>query len=94
MFVVKRLGRNGMWSAVSLIDKNGSFRGEAKFETREEAEDYMADYLKRMKSRIRHSPEGYGDVKLFDESKPEKDVAKPTKPAKAAKPVKKRASKN
>ena len=92
MFVVKRLGKNGMWSAVSLIDKNGSFRGEAKFETRVEAEDYMADYLKRMKSRIRHSPEGYGDVKIFDESKPVKDAATPTKPAKP-KPVKKRASK-
>ncbi len=93
MFVVKRLGKNGMWSAVSLIDKNGSFRGEAKFETREEAEDYMADYLKRMKSRIRHSPEGYGDVKIFDESKPMKDAATPTKATKPDKPVKKRASK-
>ena len=30
-----------MWSAVSLIDQNGSFRGEAKFETREEAAEYM-----------------------------------------------------
>lgn len=92
MFVVKRFGKSGIWSAVSLIDKNGSFRGEAKFETREEAEDYMADYLKRMKSRIRQSPEGYGDVKIFDESKP-KDVAKPTRSAKSVKPVKKRASK-
>ena len=70
MFVVKRLGKNGMWSAVSLIDHNGSFRGEAKFETREEAVEYMAEYLKRMKSRRRVSPEGYGDVKVFDESKP------------------------
>lgn len=69
MFVVKRLGKNGMWSAVSLIDQNGSFRGEAKFETREEALDYMAEYLKRMKSRQRVSPEGYGDVKIFDEGK-------------------------
>jgi hypothetical protein len=69
MFVVKRLGKNGMWSAVSLIDQNGSFRGEAKFETREEALDYMAEYLKRMKSRQRVSPEGYGDVKVFDEGK-------------------------
>jgi hypothetical protein len=93
MFVVKRLGKNGMWSAVSLIDKNGSFRGEAKFGTREEAEDYMADYLYRMKSRIRHSPEGYGDVKIFDESEPGKDVARSTKAVKPSKPVKKRNSK-
>jgi hypothetical protein len=69
MFVVKRLGKNGMWSAVSLIDRNGSFRGEAKYETREEALEYMAEYLRRMKSRQRASPEGYGDVKVFDDSK-------------------------
>jgi hypothetical protein len=73
LFVVKRLGKNGMWSAVSLIDQNGSFRGEAKFETREEAEEYMADYLKRMKTRLRVSPEGYGEVKVFDESKSGKE---------------------
>jgi hypothetical protein len=60
MFVVKRLGKNGMWSAVSLIDKNGSFRGEAKFETRKEAEEYMAEYLRRMKN--------LQDIKVFDES--------------------------
>jgi hypothetical protein len=86
MFVVKRLGKNGMWSAVSLIDKNGSFRGEAKFETREEAEEYLADYLDRMKNRRRASPEGYGDVKVFDESK-QKEVEK-KKPL--AKPKKKK----
>lgn len=69
MFVVKRLGKSGIWSAVSLIDNNGSFRGEAKFETLAQAEDYMADYLERMKSRRRTTPEGYGDVKVFDDSK-------------------------
>jgi hypothetical protein len=68
MFVVKRLGRNGLWSAVSLIDKNGSFRGEAKFETRKEAEEYLADYLKRMKDRrLVVSPEGTGQLKIFKE---------------------------
>lgn len=94
MFVVKRLGKNGMWSAVSLIDKNGSFRGEAKFETREEAEEYLIDYLQRMKSRIKHGPEGYGDVKIFDESKT-KDIkpVKPSKSSKSSKPAKKRAFK-
>lgn len=70
MYVVKRLGKNGMWSAVSLIDQNGSFRGEAKFETREEAMEYMADYLKRMKTRLKISPEGYGEIKVFDDDKP------------------------
>ena len=67
MFIVKRLGRNGLWSAVSLIDKNGSFRGEAKFETQKEAEEYLADYLKRMKNRIVVSPEGIGQIKIFKE---------------------------
>ncbi len=87
MFVVKRLSKNGMWSAVSLIDKNGSFRGEAKFETRVEAEEYMADYLNRMKSRQRVSPEGYGEVKIFDESKQDetKEKKKPVSKAKKKK---------
>ena len=60
MFVVKRLGKNGMWSAVSLIDENGSFRGEAKFETNKEAEEYMTRSLKRMKN-----PQ---EVKVFNEN--------------------------
>ena len=60
MFVVKRLGKNGMWSAVSLIDENGSFRGEAMFETKKEAEEYMTRYLKRMKN-----PQ---EVKVFNEN--------------------------
>ena len=67
MFVVKKLGRNGLWSAVSLIDKNGSFRGEAKFETLKEAEDYLAEYLKRMKDRLVITPEGAGKLKIFKE---------------------------
>ena len=67
MFIVKRLGKNGLWSAVSLIDKNGSFRGEAKFETRREAEEYLAEYLKRMKDRLLVTPEGSGQLKIFEE---------------------------
>jgi hypothetical protein len=67
MFVVKRLGKNGLWSAVSLIDKNGSFRGEAKFETRKEAEDYLAQYLIRMKDRLVVTSEGSGQIKIFEE---------------------------
>jgi hypothetical protein len=52
---------------VSLIDKNGSFRGEAKFETLKEAEDYLAEYLKRMKDRLVITPEGAGQLKRFKE---------------------------
>jgi hypothetical protein len=49
MFVVKKLGKNGSWNAISLIDKNGSFRGEARFETKKEAQDYLNKYRDRMK---------------------------------------------
>ena len=63
MFSVKKMGKNGMWGTVSLIDKNGSFRGEARFNTLKEAEQYMDDYKKRMKKQV--------DVKVFDESQAE-----------------------
>lgn len=78
MFIVKRLGKNGLWSAVSLIDKNGSFRGEAKFETRLEAEDYLAEYLERMKDRLVVTPQGSGRLKIFEE-----EHTKPTKSSKS-----------
>lgn len=60
MFSVKKMGKNGMWGTVSLIDENGSFRGEAKFETKSEAERYMQEYKKRMKKPV--------EVKVFDDS--------------------------
>jgi hypothetical protein len=63
MFSVKKMGKNGMWGTVSLIDKNGSFRGEAKFDTLKEAEQYLQDYKKRMKKPV--------EVKVFDDSKAE-----------------------
>ncbi len=64
MFSVKKLGKNGMWGTVSLIDKNGSFRGEAKFETRKEAEEYLGVYKQRMKKPV--------EVRVFDDS-PERE---------------------
>ena len=59
MFVVKKLGKNGSWNAISLIDKNGSFRGEARFETKKEAQDYLKEYKKKMKipARLKVFPE-------------------------------------
>ena len=60
MFSVKKMGKNGMWGTVSLIDENGSFRGEAKFETEQEAEHYMHEYKKRMKKPV--------EIKVFDDS--------------------------
>lgn len=74
MFVVKRLGKNGMWSTVSLIDENGSFRGEAKFETRKEADEYLTEYLKRMKNLQRLGSKASPQVQVFEE-----EPAKPHK---------------
>ncbi len=66
MFSVKKLGKNGVWSTVALIDKNGSFRGEAKFETRKEAEAYLKDYKSRIKKEY--------EIKVVeDESAKKKD---------------------
>ena len=50
MYVVKRLGKNGSWNIITLIDKNGSFRGEARFESEKEAVNYLNEYKKRIKS--------------------------------------------
>ena len=90
MFVVKRLGRNGMWNAVSLIDENGSFRGEAKFETQKEAEDYLEVYMQRMKKRLKASQNGEPQVKVFDDSTPEQVHAEPVEPQKPKKKLKKK----
>jgi hypothetical protein len=90
MFVVKRLGRNGMWNAVSLIDENGSFRGEAKFETQKQAEDYLEVYMQRMKKRLKASQNGEPQVKVFDDSTPEQAAAEPVEPQKPKKKLKKK----
>jgi hypothetical protein len=50
MFIVKKLGKNGSWNAISLIDENGSFRGEARFQSKKEALKYLQEYNKRMKN--------------------------------------------
>jgi hypothetical protein len=50
MYVVKRLGKSGSWNIITLIDKNGSFRGEARFESEKEAIEYLREYKKKMKS--------------------------------------------
>lgn len=90
MFVVKRLGRNGMWNAVSLIDENGSFRGEAKFETKEQADDYLLIYVARMKERLKGVQNGGLQVKVFDESVKEEMAIQTRKPRKVKKKLKKK----
>ena len=59
MFVVKKLSKNGVWNVVSLIDQNGSFRGEAKFDSKQDALDYLLVYKQRTKTRE--------NVKVFSE---------------------------
>ncbi len=49
MFIVKKLSKNGVWNAISLIDQNGSFRGEARFDSKKEALEYLYEYKQRMK---------------------------------------------
>jgi hypothetical protein len=69
MFVVKKLGKNGSWNAISLIDKNGSFRGEARFESKREAQKYLEEYKNKMKS-----PQ---DLKIFSDQSPNNQNKKP-----------------
>jgi hypothetical protein len=68
MFVVKKLGKNGSWNAISLIDENGSFRGEARFESRKEAQRYLEEY----KNKIRSQQE----LKIFSDSAASNDQNK------------------
>jgi hypothetical protein len=44
LFIVKKLNRNSNWDSISLYDENGSFRGEARFETKQQAEEYIKLY--------------------------------------------------
>jgi len=69
MFIVKKLGKNGSWNAISLIDKNGSFRGEARFESKREAQKYLEEYKNKMRS-----PQ---DLKIFSDQSPNNQNKKP-----------------
>jgi len=51
MFAVKKLNRNGRWDIVSLVDEKGSFRRLAVFESKNEAQKYLEEYMKRMDRR-------------------------------------------
>jgi hypothetical protein len=70
MFVVKKLGKNGSWNAISLIDENGSFRGEARFESKKEAQRYLEEYKNKIKSQQ--------ELKIFSESAASSDQNKKT----------------
>jgi hypothetical protein len=51
--IVKKLNRNSNYDSVSLIDKNGSFRGEARFESGEsKLKRYIEEYKGRINDRL------------------------------------------
>lgn len=52
MFVVKKLNKTGNWDSISLIDSNGNFRGEAKFESESDAKAYLKLQKERMNQRL------------------------------------------
>ena len=52
LFIVKKLNRNSNWDSISLYDENGSFRGEARFETKQQAEEYIKLYKDRFNKRL------------------------------------------
>ena len=60
MFIVKKLSKNGVWNAISLIDQNGSFRGEANFDSKKEALVYLLESKRRMKHQQQ-------DLEVFSE---------------------------
>lgn len=67
-----------------MIDENGSFRGEAKFETKKEADEYLAVYMRRMEIRMGGSSEP-PQVKVFDDRPEEPPPRKRTKTKKSKK---------
>jgi hypothetical protein len=62
MFAVKKLNRNGRWDTVSLYDENNWFRGEAKFEKKQQAEEYIKIYKDRINKRL--NAEGKSKTRL------------------------------
>jgi len=52
LFIVKKLNKSGNWDSISLIDENGSFRGEARFESKSDAEAYLKLYKERMNKKL------------------------------------------
>jgi hypothetical protein len=79
MFVVKKLNKSGNWDSISLIDENGSFRGEARFESKSEAEAYLKLYKDRMNKKlmVHGKAKTRGSYKIFElDSKAVKEINK------------------
>ena len=81
-YAVKKLIRNTngkKWDTVALYDQNNNFRGEALFESKEEAQKYIESYKKRMNDRIldrygRHKSSVSLKVFTVDEDGKEKEI--------------------
>jgi hypothetical protein len=52
MFIIKKLNKSGGWDGISLYDENNSFRGEARFESKQEAEVYLKLYKDRINKSL------------------------------------------
>jgi len=77
MFVVKKLNKSGGWDSISLIDENGSFRGEAKFESKSEAEAYLKLYKDRINKKlmvVHGRTKTRGSYKIFELNGKVKDI--------------------
>jgi hypothetical protein len=64
MFIVKKLNKSGKWDSISLIDENGSFTGEAKFESLDEALEYIQKYKQRTNERLKAEGKSKTRLKL------------------------------
>ena len=68
MFIVKKLNKTGGWDSISFIDEKGSFRGEARFQMRFEAEAYLKLYKERMNKKlmVHGKAKTRGSYKIFE----------------------------
>jgi hypothetical protein len=64
LFIVKKLNRNAKWDTISLYDENGSFRGEAKFESKDETLEYIEKYKQRTNERLKAKGKSKTKLKL------------------------------
>jgi hypothetical protein len=79
LFIVKKLNKSGNWDSISLIDENGSFRGEARFESKSDAEAYLKLYKERMNKKlmVHGKAKTRGSYKIFElDSKAIKEINK------------------
>jgi hypothetical protein len=63
LFIIKKLNKHGKWDSVRFYDENNSFRGEARFETKKEAEDYIKIYKDRINKHL-NAAEGKSKTRL------------------------------